>query len=194
MVKPNVPMLCWLVLLVGASGCAHYQYELLQPPVAGPRILSDKTATLVPLPFLEYRFSQGDDHLSMQITNTSDELITLVGPRSYVVDTVGQSHPLASRTIALHSYIALLIPPEPPEYRVYYPPGWYGYYPYSYYRPWGDYYWDYPPGPAYVTLATPTDYYWEWPGTGEFRLNLTFQRPQVRQAFTNTFLFARRKL
>lgn len=178
-----------LMLIVGLAGCARYQYTLIEPLPAGQIVPTTQPLTVATAP-LEYRFGQTDDRLSVRISNPTEGPVYLLGSRSYVVDTLGQSHPIYSQTIAPHSYINLLIPPERPTYFV--SPYYAGGYAYPYYA-WE---WDYgfmpPPPPTYVEVADLNPYYWEWNGPGQFRLLLVYRRGL--NIFENRFAFVRRKL
>lgn len=162
------------------GGCAQYQYTLTAPPQQ--QIVSEKQAAVVRAEPLEYAFLALDDHLSVRVTNPTDEAVQLDATQSYVVDPAGETHPLPPRTIAPHGFATLTIPPIRPLYRI-------GSHTYSGGRP------RYANGtsqPAYVVLDDSLGYYWDWPGSGDIRLVLIYWRD--KQVFENQFVLVRRKL
>jgi hypothetical protein len=110
-----------LVLLLG-GGCAHYEYDLVEPPELARHV--GKSEVVVPLEPLEYRMRTVENRLVIHVVNPTDEPVTLIGPQSYIVSPGGQSHPLRTQTIAPHTFIPLILPPMRPYY--YYPsyPTW----------------------------------------------------------------------
>lgn len=180
------------------NGCAQYQFRIVQPTTAAQPI-EKKTITLVYEP-LEYRFAiYNDEHFVMRIVNPTDDAVTIVSARSYLIDPAGETHPMLGRTIAPHSYVGMYLPPLP---RVlpgpYYYGGWgagFGYYPY-----WG--HWHGPPfypsfyydpwfyGPAYsYRVVTPYD--WDWK-QGIVRMKIEYDL--AGKTFTHEFVFERRKI
>ena len=165
-----------------AGGCAHSEYDLVQPTDLS-RHIGTKTVN-VPWAPLEYRFTSVEDHLVARVYNGTDEPVRVLGEQSVVVDPKGQSHPLASRTIAPQSFIKLVLPPLRPVvgpvgptigigfgfgggfYRRGYPyrvgyfydePGWYG-------------------PPYYAVYDDGQGSYWRWPDEGSVRLVLAYER------------------
>src|SRR5450432_2095764 len=104
--------LTYLIVLL-LAGCASYEYDITRPPELATHIGS-KTEAIVPRDPLEYRLIAVEDRLVMNIYNPTDDTITLVGPQSSVVDPNGQSHPLRTQTMASHSFVKLILPPQPP--------------------------------------------------------------------------------
>src|SRR5690348_14958378 len=106
--------LCISLIAMLLTGCAHYEYQLVQPAQFAGHIGSkaDYVAKLDPL---EYHFRSVDGRLVVQIHNPTDQNIQLRGSESYVVDLKGQSHPLRSLSIAPNSYGKVIIPPPRPE-------------------------------------------------------------------------------
>src|SRR3974390_1105736 len=99
--------LLWLVLAAaGVCGCRTYDYRVVQPAGAPPVVAEGPV--VIPYEPLEYRLARPPDRLSMRIFNPTEDRITLLGNRSYVVDPHGESHPLNSRVIAPHSFAQLL--------------------------------------------------------------------------------------
>ncbi|MGA2863212.1 MAG: hypothetical protein ABSF95_01860 [Verrucomicrobiota bacterium] len=154
----------------GLCGCARFEYRLVEPTTAATRI--GKETVSVPCPPVEYGLASHGDHLALRITNPSDQAVTLLASRSYVVDPGGESHPLHGCVLGPHSYVRLSLPPAPATVTGY------GYAPYWGYAPFG---WGgYPFWPAYdppypqtysfsYQLYTPYDWHWK---TGRVRLHL----------------------
>jgi len=196
---------CLLVMLAAAGpvGCARYEYDLGHPPELAQHIGSDKPVELAVEP-LRYLLQTADGYLVMRVYNETDAPVKLLGDQGYVVDPRGQSRPLRSQTIAQGSYIKLIFPPLPPRVQPYGPvfgigvgvgvtSG--GYYRQRYVHgvPYG-----YDPvldGPRYYVVYQPGDstYYWDWPGEGEARVVLVYQRGEEKP-FSHEFVFRRRKL
>lgn len=166
--KPHIALLAAALSL---CGCVSYQYRLVEPKgVTQP--ISEQAAIVSYAP-LEYHLSKYHDRLLMEITNPTDEQITLRGERSSVVDPAGESHPLRGQVLAPRSFGRLLLPPQPltvayPDYW-----GWGPYWgPYSPY--WGPYYgWYGPPPMSYAEFRTAYDWTWK---KGLIRLRLTYDR------------------
>jgi len=169
--------LAWL-----ATGCAQYQYSLLQPSAFGGPISADdqRVFTLDPL---RYTVAATDDRLSIRVENPTADTIRLLGPESSVVDPAGRSHPLIDQTIAPRSYVVVVLPPLRPWFgatdyveesgigtedygnlspneRQAYGAGLTGSGPHG-----GD--------PGY-DRSSPV--YWDWPGPGDARIHLAYRR------------------
>jgi hypothetical protein len=136
----------------------------------------------------------------MEIHNSAADAVQLLGDRSVVVDPEGQSHPLPTLTIAPSSFVRLRLPPgervrASPRVGLGLGVGYGSYhrggmYPYGYYGPmWDDPLYD---TPRYYNVAPSSPTYWEWPGEGQIRLTLLFDRNGER--FTHEWTLARRKL
>src|SRR5579872_6978088 len=127
--KLHLSLLCVLSALALMTGCASYEYQIVEP-VSLARHIADQPVPVAYEP-LEYRFVRYKDRLGMTIMNPTDDRIILLGDRSYVVDPRGESHPIRGRIIAPHSYTAMLLPPKPATVETTYPgtyaygPGWY---------------------------------------------------------------------
>jgi len=186
--KPSLLLLATTAVLF--CGCKTYQYRIVQPPAA-PAVVADQPVT-VRLDPLEYHLARVHDRLGVTVSNPTDDRLTLLGNRSYVVDPRGESHPLRGQVLAPHSFARLFLPPAPLTYAYpdYYPWAWGGgwgwgpYYPY-----WGPYYSGYywwPPTVSYYQIIT--EYDWDW-HTGPARLRLTFDRNG--RTFEHDFEFIR---
>jgi hypothetical protein len=188
-----------ILLLLLATGCARYEFDLIEPPDLAQHISRDRES-IFKRDELEYQLQSYDNRLVMRIVNPTDEAIELIGPESFVVDPNGQSHPLRSQSIAPHSYIKLILPPLRPYYRT--GPSFgigigvsasrgYGrrYWP-GYRDPFYDPFYD---SPRYMVLYDESDTtYWSWEGETEARVRLTFRRNN--QLFHHNFLFRRKKV
>jgi hypothetical protein len=185
------PAACALLLVLFLTGCARYEYQLVEPAQFTGHIGSqaDYVATLDPL---EYRFRSVSNHLVIQIFNPTEETIQLRGSESYVVDLNGQSHPLRSLSIAPHSYGKVIVPPPRPVVQETGPTIGFGV---------GtsigmrddrraldrDEFVD---RPRYLAVYDEEDsYYWDISGEGALRMRLTYQRKE--KAFSDDFLIRR---
>jgi hypothetical protein len=174
------------VMLLG--GCAHYEYDLIDPPNLARHIGSQSDAVL-PLDPLVYRLRSFDNHLVVRIFNPSVDSISLRGDTSYIVDEAGQKHPVSAQTIAPNTYLKLILPPLSPE-------------------PVGS-----PPPPVNPGIGIDADFGpavnqtlypfgqryandthdWDWNDQEQVRMSLSFDR-RGQPAFTQTFLFGRKKM
>jgi hypothetical protein len=195
-------ILSLVTLSLLTSGCAHYEYDLVNPPDLA-RHIGTRSDELVRVDPLEYRLRTYDNRLVMNIVNPTPDPITLAGDRSYVVDPAGQSHPLRSQTIAPDTFIRLILPPMRPGY---YQSGptigfglgvgysrFYGGHRYGYrgigYDP---FFYD---EPRYYTYYDESDNtYWNWEGQTSIRLHLVYFKAGSRDSFTQDFTFARKKM
>lgn len=177
-------------MVLALPGCAHYEYDIVQPPdVAGH--IGENADTVFTIKGLLFRLRSADNYLVIRIHNPGGEAVRLIGGDSYVVDPHGQSHPLPGQVIAPQAWIRLILPPLPPPPAYVVEPGigvtfagggpeWYS----SFTAPLA-------PGPHYY-VPYPHDY-WEWAGETDVRLSLTFQRGN-EPPFTQQFLFHRRRV
>jgi hypothetical protein len=187
------------LLTLFLTGCAEYQYDLVQPPALARHV--GPTQTIVPNGPLVYRLQSYDSYLIMLIENPTNDPIRLDGQRSVIIDPQGESHPVFSQTIAPHTFIKLILPPSPAVMYSWDDPyyGWpgYGYGGYGRfgrYRYWrGGYY--YYGGPSYVEVYQPPDpFYFDWEGETDVNLNLIFERAVPgAPPFQQSFVFHRRK-
>lgn len=189
-----------VVALSLLSGCAHYEFDLTDPPDLA-RHIGSKSDEIVRVDPLEYRLRAYENRLVMSIFNPTPDPITLMGDRSYVVDPAGQSHPLRSQTIAPNTYVRLILPPMRPGYYESGPTIGFGLgvgfssiraHRYGYravgYDP---FFYD---EPRYYTYYDESDNtYWTWEGQTPIRLHLAYQRA-AQNAFAHDFTFHRRKM
>jgi hypothetical protein len=178
-----------LFLMILSIGCAHYEYDLIQPSNLTTHIgKNDKSFDLPPL---SYTLRTVENRLVMRIYNQTDEPIRLLGSQSTVVDPKGESHPLVSQSIAPGSFIKLILPPMRPQYN----PGpqigigvggRFGHAG-SIHQPY------YPSAPQYLQVYEPSNaIYWDWKGESQAKLNLVFERGD--KTFKHDFVFQRRKM
>lgn len=107
--RPTTLLPPLLLLATLATGCAKYDYDILQPESSHARIGDDwQRVAAGPV---TYRFRAVETHLVVQIYNTTDRPVRILGDRSYVVTPADQSIPLASQSIAPGSYAKLILPP-----------------------------------------------------------------------------------
>jgi hypothetical protein len=99
-----------LLWLASSTGCARYQYSLVRPAESA-QMIERRDEIFVQWMPLDYGFRDLNRALGVRIANVSDDPITLIGERSYVVDPRGETHPMHGGTIAPHSFIAFTLPP-----------------------------------------------------------------------------------
>lgn len=182
-----------LLLAAALTGCARYEYVLLEPAdVAQP--LPDGGKLDVPIEPLEYHFADLGERLYVRVRNPTDDTLAIAGDRSFVVDPRGESRRLGEGIIAPHSFIEFALPPATRVYRAYPAVGFgvgfgfsrgyrRGYYPYGPY-PYDPFY-----GPPY-RYGPDQVYKWAWQ-TGEVRLHLSYLRGDQR--IDHEFLILRRR-
>jgi hypothetical protein len=187
-----VLLLLLAVGTMGLTGCRTYTYQIVQPAQAAATVADQAVpASVAPL---EYTFSRAGDRLAVQIHNPTEDRVTLVGQKSYVVDPTGQSHLLPGAVIAPRSHIIMYLPPRPQRIEARstgFAMGWgFGGY-HGGMWPYGGGYYDpiYYYGPSITTYDIPTPYDWKW-GTGLARLSLLFERGE--ETFEHQFEFNRR--
>jgi hypothetical protein len=178
-----------LLLLIG---CAHYEYDLLKPEQFA-RHISTKADEVVTLDPLEYRLRTSDNHLVLQVFNTSDEPIELLGSQSVVVDPSGQSRPLRGQTIAPSSFAKLIFPPLRPTFETAGPTWGVGYGVSTYHRDIGFPNYDVIDPPRYYAVYD-SEIYWEWNGPGDLRLTLVYRRGAEQKEIRHEFVFRRQKM
>jgi len=205
-----------LTLLLFVAGCAHYEFDLTHPPEMATHIGTQSDAVVDPAP-MQYRMRADENHLVVRVLNPTEDPIRLVGDQSSVVDPSEQSHALRSGTIESHSFVQLVLPPEPyladagapemdyaisaaetnaprVELTAYYGhpycrPFYGGAYFYGYrgYYPYYPWFYGYGYWPRYYV------YYdgggWDWKGGSDVRLALTFERNG--KTFRDEFTFKR---
>src|SRR6266404_5879572 len=94
-------LMSWVLLF---GGCAHYEYDIVSPPEIRQHV-GFENEVLLHLPPLEYRLISVEDHLVVRVFNPTSDMVQLMGERSSVVDTTGQSHPLRSQAIPPNDYM-----------------------------------------------------------------------------------------
>lgn len=175
------------------TGCARYQYTLVQP--GGPRLVT-KEGTSFALEPLSYTFADRGHHLGISIGNNTTNAVSLQTHRSYAVDPSGASHPIPGVVVGPNSHVPIYVPPVPLTMSGWaYPPamGYWGY-PYgAYYYPYWGMGWAWPSfyGPYSYTyeLRTPMD--WRW-NTGQVRLHLGYE--SAGRNFDHEFVIDREKV
>ena len=193
-------LLLWVATtLVAVCGCQHYEFRVIKPTAAAHSL--GKEPITIPQEPLEYRLSKPNHHVAMRIINPTDDPVTLLSAKSYVVDPAVETHPLRGRTIAPHSYVGIFLPPLPRVYST----GPYGgigpgfgydpffvsarfgapYYPYSgFYDP----FFYTPLVPSYQVI---TPYDWQWK-EGQARVRLEYER--TGKNFVHDFIFEKRRM
>lgn len=185
-----------LILVAVAGGCAHYEYDIVQPPDLAGHVGGGRDVVFSRGPLL-YRLRSYQNHLVIQIHNETSQPIQLLGGQSFVVDPDGQSHPLNDETIAPESFIKLVLPPILPEVTPVGPVIGFGLGVSSVYGPGYDLGFEDPffVRPRYYASADVENRFWKWEGQTDVRLSLTFGHAGSAQApFTQAFVFHRRKM
>ena len=199
------PQLSAALALLCLTGCARYQFVLVEPVEC---VIADGQRIVVPVEPMEYRLSSlEDEFLIVRIANPTDEVVEIVGDRTYVVDPTGETHSLGSGIVAPHASITLVFPPPPKVYTVRSPYGsrWrFGHgrwhdrplhrsphrFGHRHYRDpfYHDRFDDFP-RTYYVTEYPPG--YWSWK-TGRVRLHLAYRSGE--RTFEHNLVFLRRRL
>jgi hypothetical protein len=197
----------WLFgFLLSAVGCARYEYDVVEPPALA-RHIGDRweTANWGPV---DYGLRTVENRLVIDVHNVTDREMRILGDRSYVVGPDGQSHPLGGRLIAPKSYVRLVLPPMlravPTGPRMGFGVGvgfggghWHRHHHHGggYFvgGGLGDPFFD---EPQYaVVFDGPEGGYWEWPGEGEARVTLVFQRgDDTTSLITHPFTIRRKRM
>ena len=197
-------------LLALTTGCARYEYDLVQPQEFAGHIGKgvDRAASVPPI---TYRMRTVDNRLVIRASNDTDEAIELLGDKSSIVDPNGQSHPLRNQSIAPHSFVKLILPPPRPQYYDPSPNAGFGV-GYGFRVDAGS---DAPgqlpdrtafhmhpnatepyfrEPPQYITVYDESDaFYWDWKGAGEARLTLVYRRANNDEE-RHTFVLRRVKM
>jgi hypothetical protein len=198
----RLTLLASFLLILAASGCAKYEFDVTQPPDL-VRHIGEKSAETFNRDPLVYRMQAKDGRLVMLIQNPTSHPITLLGSESTVVDPDGQSHPLMGQTIASGSYIKLILPPMRPRIRETGPSFGVGvgvgissgHYRHRHFHGGYPYHYDYPyhHRPQYaVVYDDVTNLYWDWEGETQVRLTLAYARGE--DFFRHNFTFKRVKM
>lgn len=188
-------MRCGLIcLLFLATGCANFEYDLVQP-VDVARKIGSKTDEVFTRDAIEYRLVTMENRLILRAYNTTESPMTLNGEKSVTVDENGQSHPLRSLTIAPKSFVKLILPPLRPKLERVGPSfgiGFGGMYgdarrprPYGYGAAMND-------APQYFAVYDDDAYYWNWTKESQVRLTLVYEQEQM--TIRHEFVFGRRKV
>lgn len=190
-----------LVLLT--VGCAHYEYDVVEPADLAQHV-GAKTSVTLPLDSVRYEAITSSDRLVLIIHNDADQPLKLLGDDGFAVDPKGESHPLPTRTIAPGTATKLIFPPIRPTLRHTGPTfgvgvgvgvssshnyGRRGYYHGGFAGdPW--YYDDYP---RYYRLEDDGTVYWDWTGDKTvMKLRLVYQLAEKQ--FHHDFTFRRVKV
>ncbi|WP_150107246.1 hypothetical protein [Pedosphaera parvula] len=172
------------------TGCKTYEYQIIEPPNLAQTI--NKEPVVVHYEPFEYRFTKQAGYLSMRIINPTDDRMTLLDNRSYVVDPRGESHPIRGRVIGPHSHTSMLLPQTPQSFQRVVPNygfgAWPGF-PYPYTPYYGGFYDEFYYGPLVETYQVITPYNWDWK-TGRARISLSYDRQGM--TFEHDFVIERR--
>ena len=204
-------LLLWLAL----SGCARYEYDVVQPAELAGHVGETAWVALRRGDDLDYVVRSAEDRLIMRIQNRGERAVKLLGADSAVIDPRGESHPMASATIPPGTFVTRIFPPPRPTTRAYGPSmhfgvgaayghghghyhahGYpaYGYYPYRHGDPFysSGFYDDLEP--HYYTVYDPNDRtYFAWPAETAVRFLFAFQ-PEGGELFRHEFLIRKRKM
>jgi len=108
-------------ILLFLSGCAHYEYDVVQPPELAVHVGEGSWVALRRTGDVEYRLRSYDNFLVMLIYNGGQTPVKLLGADSSAVDARGESHPMPSATIPPGSYVKRIFPPPRPRVEPYGP-------------------------------------------------------------------------
>jgi hypothetical protein len=198
---PRHSFACVLLLLLVSTGCAHYEYDLVEPADVAQHV-GTKQSVVIPMEPLRYEARSASDRLVLFVFNESGEPVKLLGDDSFAVDPRGESHPLPTRTVAAGSSTKLIFPPVRPTFRQSGPTIGVGvgvgvahsYGRRGYYRG-GGVAGDpcYSDEPRYYRLEDDGTVYWDWTGDGTaVKLRLVYQ--QGDKQFHHDFTFKRVKM
>lgn len=185
-----------LILVALSEGCAHYEYDIVQPPNLAHHVGENHDVSFNRGALL-YRLRSYQNHLVIQLQNETSQPIQLLGGRSFVVDPDGQSHPVDEETIAPESFIKLVLPPIAPEVTPVGPVIGIGLGVSSVHGPGYDLSFENPlfVRPRYYASADVENRFWKWEGETDVRLSLTFGHAGSAEApFAQAFVFHRHKI
>ena len=197
-----------LPALLLVSGCARYEYDVVEPADLAGHVGEESWVALRRSNDLEYRLRAYDNRLVMLIYNRGDRPVKLLGADSAAVDPRGESHPLHSATIPPGSYAKRIFPPPPLRVQRYGPSFGFGvgvmgasrvragprgrafrhqHHPYHATR-------FHDLEPRYYTVYDPNDRtMFAWPGESAVRFLFAYE-PDGGEPFRHEFLIRRRKM
>jgi hypothetical protein len=194
------PSACILLFLL--TGCAHYEYDVVQPPDLAGHV-PERAWVSLRRGELDYRLRSYDNRLVMRVYNRGERAVKLLGTDSAAVDPRGESHPLQSATIPPGSFVSRIFPPPRPRVERYGPtfgigvgasygaahgPHGYRYRDPFYSGGFDDF------GPRYYSVYDPNDRsYFNWPGESSVRFLFVFQ-PGNGDPLRHEFVIRRRKM
>jgi hypothetical protein len=201
-----------LSLLCLLAGCAHYEYEVVQPPELAGHVGDDAWVALRRGGGIDYRLRSYDNYLVMLVYNDGDTPVKLLGTDSFAVDPHGESHPMPSSTIPPGSYVKRIFPPPRPRVDPYgpswsfgvgyvhaqhvsaatsHPPHHSAWYPYPYHYGYANHYYE----PRYYTVYDVNDRtYFNWPGGTSVRFLFAFAREGQEGVIRQELLVRRVKM
>lgn len=99
------------MLLLVTTGCAKYEYDILQPV---QQHISSEPPVKLDQPPVSYEMVTDDSQLVVTMHNQTDTTLTLRPEKSYVIDKKGASRAVRGMAIAPKSYIKMTFPPPRP--------------------------------------------------------------------------------
>src|SRR5215217_6215696 len=181
MMRRPLPVLFCLAVVSLVGGCAHYEYDVVQPTELAQHVGTKQWATFR-VDELEYRLITSDNRLVALVYNRGERTVKLSGADSAAIDPQGESHPQASRIIPPGTHTRLILPPPLPQVHSYGPSLGFGVgatygrhygspYHYGGYGYGTSFYDDFEP--RYYSVYDANDRtYFEWPGNTEIWLLL----------------------
>jgi len=203
---PSSLILCLL------TGCAHYEYDIVQPPELAGHVGDDAWVALRRGGGIDYRLRSYDNYLVVLIYNDGDTPVKLLGADSFAVDPHGESHPMPSSTIPPGSFVKRVFPPPRPRVEPYGPswsvgvgyvhaqqvtaasshPQHSAWHSYPYHTWYGHPYYD---APRYYTVYDTNDRtYFDWPGGTSVRFLFAFAREGQEGVMRQELLIRRVKM
>ena len=204
LIRPSAFILLPSAFILLFTGCARYEYDVLEPPDLAGHVGTESWVSLRRQGDIDYRVRTADDRLVMLIYNRGDETVRLLGDESALVDPSGESRPVAGATLPPGSHVKRIFPPPRPRVERFGPSigigigagygAGYGRYRHGFHRHrLHSGFYD-PIEPRYYTVYDPGDRrYFEWPGGTSVRLLLTYQR-EGEEPFQHEFLIRRKRM